>query len=171
MKRHARRGKRSRAALLAVDHDQRAQHLRAGFAEHLDGSQRSAGGRHYVLHEHHAIAGLKRAFDPFQRAVVLGLFDPHDQRRHSRVQREGRDQRHSPKHRASQALHAVRQSRCHLGGDAPQQLGPRREQILIEVVVAASARAQKEIAPQQRRGDQIPPKHLVGLAHSPPRAE
>ena len=151
---------RVRAALLAVDDADRRVHDEARLAQRLDRLEQGAAGGDDVLDEADALALLVRALDPFRGAVLLRRL-AHDEERQAGLERRRRRERDGAELGPGEARR-VRSVLAHGRRDAlaerAQQLGPRLEAVLVEVVAGALAGAQEEVALEicvldERRGE------------------
>src|SRR5579859_1488191 len=136
------------SALLPVDHADRISALQPGLAQRLDGLRCCASGCDDVLDQADAIALFERAFEAIVGAVALaGLAD--DQERQAGAERRGGCERDGAQFGAGEA-HGVRLDLGHLRGEAlrqrAEQLGPRLEAVLVEVVLRPAAGAEHEVA-------------------------
>src|SRR5512146_1996043 len=124
----------------------------ARVAQRLHRVEQRAAARDDVLDDADRLARLEDALDPVRGPVVLrGLAD--EQERQPAGQRGGGGQRDGAELRRGQA-HGVR---LVLGDDLRdplaerlQQLRPGLEAVLVEVVLGAAARAEHEVALQER---------------------
>src|SRR4029453_12527244 len=140
-------GKLIDSALLAIDDADGGPALQAGFAKCSDRSERRSTRRYDVLDEANPLAGLEHPFEPVTGPVAL-RFLPYDQKRQARRQRGRRDESDSSQ------LGAGEPGR--LGGglgdtvgnaraDRLQQVRPRLEAVLVQVVGGATTRAKHEV--------------------------
>ena len=180
---------RIRSALFAVDDAHGRVHDETDVAQRVDRVEQRAAGRDDVLDEADALALLVRALETVRRAVLLRLL-ANDQERQAGVERGGGRERDGAELRRGEPRRVGRVL-PHGRGDAlaerPQQLGPRLEAVLVEVVARALAGAKQEVAFEirvldERRGERIGAltggggEHVVrdgqqrvGLAASPRR--
>ena len=142
------------AALLPVDDADRRRRPagRPPAAPRSRLERRAARGDH-VLDEADTLAGLEDALEPVRRAVRLGLAAD-DQERQAAGQRGRGRERDRAELRAGEP---VASGSCSLtaardrGAERAEQVGPRLEAVLVEVVPGAAARAQDEVALEVRR--------------------
>src|ERR671935_528280 len=141
------------APLLAVDDADGDPALQALLAQRLDRSHRRASGGDDVLHETGERAGLEGALQALLGAVALGLL-AHDDEGEARGERRRGDKRDRAELRAGEERR-VRLVLAHGVGDPPperaQEVRPRLEAVLVQVVAGAAARAQDEVALEVRR--------------------
>src|SRR5579864_1389982 len=157
-------------ALLAVDDAHRGLHLQARVAQRLDRLQQGAAGGDDVLDEAHRLALLERPLEPVAGSVLLRLL-ANDQEREPRLERRGRCERNRAELRRSEARRD-RGVLDNLGGDplaeCAQEVGPRLEAVLVEVVPGAPARTQDEIALEigvlEKRGAKLLVRHARAAA-------
>ena len=123
-------------------------------------SSRGAAGGDDVLDEADPLALLEHALEPVRGAVLLRLL-AHDQERQAGRERRRRGERDraelGPGEARRVGLVLATASRDPLAERA-EQLGPRLEAVLVEVVARAAARAQDEVALEvrvlaERRGE------------------
>jgi hypothetical protein len=141
-------GESGGSALLAIDDADRGSALQAGLPKRLDGLHGRASGGHHVLHETHSFAGLELAFEAFGRTVVLRLL-AHDHERQAGMERRRGKQRDGSELGAREPGRVglgLRDGVSDPGAERLQQLRPRLEAVLVQVVARAPARAQYEVA-------------------------
>src|SRR5438105_11033617 len=158
------------AALLAVDHAHRSSADEPLLTQRFDRRDQGAARGDHVLDDADLLAGFELALDPPRRPVALRLLAD-EQEREPRRERP----RRSEHDRAELGAREARRVRSMLAdhvrdqlAQLPQQLRPRLEAVLVEVVRRALPRAEHEVALEvgmtaDRRGE------LVG-AHSAARA-
>src|SRR4051812_10019182 len=136
------------AALLAVDDADRVRNLQSGSPQRLDRLDRGAARGDDVLDETHALTLAVHALELIGRPVALRLLAD-DQERQPACKRRGRGQRDGSELGPGQAIGGglVLADRC---GDRlaewTEQVGPRLEPVLVEVVLRAAAGAEQEVA-------------------------
>src|SRR5436305_1780018 len=143
------------STLLAIDHADRRAYDETGLADRRDRLHERAPRGHDVLHEAHELALFEGALEPVRGAVGLRLVaDDHE--RQPACQRGRRGERHGAEHRRGEA-HGLGLVVADGGGDPlaerGQEVRPRLEAELVEVVARALARAQDEVALEVGRQD------------------
>ncbi len=129
-----------------------------------------------VLHEARELALLEDPFEPVPRPVALGLLAD-DQEREPGGERGRRGERDRAELGACEA-HGAGLDILHGLGDLlaerAEQVGPRLEPVLVEVVLRAAARAEEEVALEvgvvAERGRECVPVHAQRVAASSSRA-
>ena len=145
-------GQRVLPALLAIDDADRRRALETGRPQGADSLGGGPARRDDVLDEAHLLARRELALELPLGAVVLGLL-PHDQER--KAGREGgrRGERDRPELGPGDADSRRRDLADPPGeplAEGGEQVGPRLEAVLVEVVARALAGAEDEIALQVR---------------------
>ena len=145
---HAKPGQSVASAFLAVDHADSMTDGQVGIAQSLDGTRGGPARSDHVLDEADELARLGDALQAVVGAVALRLLADDQKRQSGRERCRGRE-------RDRAQLGAGESNRVGLRGanrirerlsERRQQLGPRLEAVLVEVVGRAPARAQDEIA-------------------------
>ena len=143
---------RVRSTLLAIDHADRCPTDEPGLPERLHGLLRRASARDDVLDEAHLFPGLELAFDPVLGPVALRLFADDEERqaagergRRSEGDRPELGPRESPRVRRGLA-----DPGCYPLAQLAQEVGPRLEAVLVQVVPLAPARTQDEVSFEER---------------------
>src|SRR4249919_3264022 len=162
-------GESVHAALLPVDHADRGRALETRLPERLHGLDGGTAGGDDVLDDADAVALRVDPFEAVGGPVVLGLLAD-DQEREPRLERRGRRERDRTQFRAGDQLRVGRvlTDRCGKAlPDRPEQVGPRLEAVLVEVVAGAPTRAEQEVALEVRV---LPERAAELVVVHPPRA-
>jgi hypothetical protein len=141
-------GERVLPALLAIDDADGRVALEAGRPQGVDGLGGRTAGRDDVLDETHPLAREELALELPLGAVALGLL-PHDQERKVGGEGGGRRERDRPQLGAGDADGRRRDLADPPGKPLPEggeQVGPRLEAVLVEVVARPLAGAEDEVA-------------------------
>jgi hypothetical protein len=145
-------GERVLAALLAIDDADGSVALEPGRPQGVDGVSGRAARRDDVLDEADPLAREELALELPLRAVALGLF-PHDQERKAGGEGRGRRERDRPQLRAGDA-DGRRRDLADPGreplAEGGEQVGPRLEAVLVEVIARPLAGAEDEVALEVR---------------------
>src|SRR2546423_4555106 len=145
-------GERIGAALLSIDHANGRPADETRLPKRLYGPHRRAGRGDDVLDEAHLLALLEDALEPLGRAVALRLL-PDDQERQTAGERGGCGEGDGPQLGACEP-HGIGSVLGDRSGDPiaerAQQVGPRLEAILVEVVARPPAGAEDEVALEVR---------------------
>src|SRR5579859_368689 len=151
------------SALFAVDDADGGGDDEARGAQRVDRCEQRAARGDDVLDEAHGLAGFVGPFEPLAGAVLLRLLADDEERQAAFERRRSRE-RDGAKLWAGEPVR-VRCVLAHRRGDAPaeraQEVGPRLEAVLVEVVPRPLARAEEEVALEIGRVDERSSQLLV----------
>src|SRR5262249_27327909 len=164
-------GERVDSTLLAIDDADRGPAGQPCLPERLDRRDRSPARGDDVLDEADAFPRLEEPFEAVARPVALRLLAD-DQVRQPRGERGGGRKRHGAKLRPGEPNGCRLVLSYGLGdpvAQRPEQVGPRLEAVLVQVVTGAPARTEHEVSLQvgvlAQRGTELFMSQWLGRCH------
>src|SRR5205823_5900117 len=152
------------AALTAVQHHDKMNHIEARVAQHLDRAERVAAGRDHVLDHCDALARRDASLDLLRGAVALRLLADEEQRQ-SGLHRHSPAKQYGSELWRCEALRLFRHELSKMRAEALEQVGLGLEQEFVEVSIGLLAGAQDELALQVRGSDEVAPERFLPPNH------